>query len=59
MSTNPLKRKADYEPLTPQQACDQANAHVAQIGRAHEIEWVLRNGSPTLQWKHPPKPRSA
>jgi hypothetical protein len=32
-------------------ACDHANAHLAEIGRAHELEWVILNGSTHIQWR--------
>lgn len=32
-------------------ACDHGNADLAAIGRAHELEWVILNGSTHIQWK--------
>ena len=55
MSVNPLKKRAEeegaYRPTTLQGWCDYANAHLASIGRAHELEWVILNGSTHIQWK--------
>lgn len=36
-------------PTTPQGWVDRGNLHLAMIKRAHEVEWVLRNGQPTIQ----------
>lgn len=32
-------------------ACDHANAHLASIGRSHELEWVILNGTTHIQWR--------
>jgi hypothetical protein len=54
MPINPIrKRQAEDAPVhrTMQEWCDYANAHLASIGRAHELEWVIRNGTTHIQWK--------
>lgn len=53
MTTNRLAVRSvgtDY-PKTPQGWADRGNAHLAQIGRAHELQWVVRNGRPAIEWK--------
>ena len=38
-------------PNTLQGWCDYANEHLASIGRAHELEWVILNGTTHIQWR--------
>lgn len=33
------------------QTVEAANAHLASIGRSHELEWIILNGSTHIQWK--------
>lgn len=42
---------------TPQEACDHGNAHLREIGRAHELHWVIRNGKANLEWCQPLRPK--
>lgn len=37
--------------MSPQEWVDQGNAHLAQIGRGHEVHWYLHNGRPCIGWR--------
>lgn len=51
MHTNPLLAGQPRRVrLTPLEIVAQGNAIIAQEGRT-DIEWVLRDGKPSLQWK--------
>ena len=43
------KRKGVKRPMAEWAA--HANAHLREIGRDHELEWVVQNGSTHLQWR--------
>lgn len=51
MTTNRLAKSEAPPKLSLQGWCDYANAHLREIGRAHELEWVILNGSTHIQWK--------
>lgn len=51
MTTNRLAKSEAPVRRTLQETVDYANDHLRQIGRAHELEWVILNGSTHIQWK--------
>lgn len=62
MTTNRLAKRSTAKPAdgyldlgpyptTLQGWVDRGNEHLRRIHRAHELEWTLRNGQPTLGWK--------
>lgn len=50
MTTNRLAKSEAAPKKSPQELCDEGNARIAAIGRAHEIEWRMVNGRPELGW---------
>jgi hypothetical protein len=55
MATNRLAKSEEPErrKLTPQEIVEQGNRIIRErvSDRTDEIEWVLRDGKPVLQWK--------
>jgi hypothetical protein len=52
MTANPLKLVETKQPkLSAQEWVDRGNAHLIEIGRAHEVHWFMQNGRPTIGWR--------
>lgn len=48
----PNDSKREQFPKTLQGWVDRGNRRLAEMGRAHELEWVASNGRPTLVIRH-------
>jgi hypothetical protein len=51
MTTNRLARSEAPTKRSSEEWCDIGNAHLASIGRAHEVHWFVHDGKATIGWK--------